>query len=1074
MSDNTEQRVEKITKPDRVYKYAIGEVVAGQFRVQDHLGFGGFAEVYQCEDIELGRIVAVKLLLKQSTDQGMQEAKAGARLDHPHIVRVWQFMSDKDAKGNPLTWPVIVYQHVDGVTLEARLNKVQYRRLELNEGTLIIIRQIAQALDYAHQQGVIHRDVKPSNIMLDREGDAFLMDFGLAAVTKEQEQQSMMSQDIRYSGTVAYMAPEQVDDNAISNEYSDFYAFGVVVYEMLTGQLPYRSGQANIMASKIRKDPPYPPSQANPELPKGLETILLRMLDYAPEARYASAEAFVDAIQKVSQEYATASTAYEKARDYMENRQWQQALRYLEALQKNTPDFKNTPVFLEQVRPKVRLQELEQETIEAVAAKQFAKALETLEVMRRIDPEYNVDRLRDEARYGLAEQEKQSLAQLYQKALKQYDEGNYQAVLDTFAIIHEKDANYQDPKDILDKAQTQVEHQNTLRKLFNDGVQYMQEQKWGDALRAFQHLQQEDPQYPQLYTNLTTVTHFYELSQAFAKAQSHYQAEQFVPCLDSLHEIRRINANFQPGDVQKLHNLAVEGQFSYCERIFQQRDYDACMAGVEALQDRDVEYPGLSDLARRAEEGKKAEELRARLDGLYGEAEEAVNGRSFEDALVLWQQIQTERGELAYNDDRAVVSRAKEGLYTVAINLLGQNKPQQALDMLTKLHRYDPDFTDRDGVIPRAEKQLENREKRNKIIMWGAMSLVMALLLWGGIGLIRGRDGDVSTTPTQGAEIVVVGENEDESTVTPTQTATTTATATRQDTATPTPTTTFTPSPTNTPTATATSTPTRTPTATATPTATPTEESIDERVATAFLPSSIFSRPDSTSAELALVEVDEVVTVLEVVDSAWIQVENADGVEGFVASNRFILDSTLEPVGIAIANQPASIFDKPITPATELTFIDPGEEIDVIGRSENSSWLYVRDGGGIEGFVSLRLLDPQFSDPIDSLPIITPDENEVPDGNGGDEFSLLELTVTHLGGEQCDNGAWQKTVFMEGHGGNGTYTYFWNDEQKGPTSGSATFIESGTQGAIIRKARVVSGDGQVKEVDFFVPAHDCP
>ncbi|HET91343.1 MAG TPA: serine/threonine protein kinase, partial [Chloroflexi bacterium] len=262
-------------KPEHNYRFSIGETIAGEFRVEGYLGHGGFSEVYRCQDIGLDQPVAVKVLfLDKITDKTrvLAEARMAAKLKkHSNIIPVTRVFKEEDET------PYIAFDYVAGDTLEKRLKGAERHRLELKE-SLPIVEQIADALDYAHQQGIIHRDVKPSNIILTEEGKkAFLTDFGLAEIKhplKADEERGEIAASVDYSGnieaqqrlsgTIPYMAPEQLKEGKLGDERSDLYSLAVVVYEMLTGRWPHESRRTSdfSLPAEIIHQPPYPPTDA--------------------------------------------------------------------------------------------------------------------------------------------------------------------------------------------------------------------------------------------------------------------------------------------------------------------------------------------------------------------------------------------------------------------------------------------------------------------------------------------------------------------------------------------------------------------------------------------------------------------------------------------------------------------------------------------------------------------------------------------------------------------------------------------------------------------------------------------
>src|SRR5918997_5907549 len=209
---------------------ATGNLLAGRYRVIDRLGSGGMAVVYLAEDERLGRRVAVKRLHADSPEDTAKrfsrEARLGASLNHPNVVTVYDTVTDEGTV-------VIVMEYVDGESLADALRRGP---VEPDE-TVRILRGVAAALDHAHQNGIVHRDVKPANILLGKEGGAKLVDLGIATAVEG----TRITRSGSVMGTAAYMAPEQLD-GMDTGPHTDVYALASVAYEMLTGKPAYRGG----------------------------------------------------------------------------------------------------------------------------------------------------------------------------------------------------------------------------------------------------------------------------------------------------------------------------------------------------------------------------------------------------------------------------------------------------------------------------------------------------------------------------------------------------------------------------------------------------------------------------------------------------------------------------------------------------------------------------------------------------------------------------------------------------------------------------------------------------------------
>jgi serine/threonine protein kinase len=261
----------------------------GSYRITEQLGRGGMATVYKAYHPVLDRYVAVKVLPRYFIhdptffERFLQEAQAVARLRHHNIMQVFDFGREGDI-------PYLVMEYLPGGTLQERLGKP----LPLGEA-LRITRQVADALGYAHKQGIIHRDVKPSNVLLTKEGDAVLSDFGIAKIVESLVSLTKTGVGV---GTPEYMAPEQGQGLPVDGR-SDLYSLGVVLYEMVTGQAPYSAETPLAIVLKHINDPLPLPRRVNPAIPEAVERIILTCLAKNPADRYQTGADLVQAIDGV-------------------------------------------------------------------------------------------------------------------------------------------------------------------------------------------------------------------------------------------------------------------------------------------------------------------------------------------------------------------------------------------------------------------------------------------------------------------------------------------------------------------------------------------------------------------------------------------------------------------------------------------------------------------------------------------------------------------------------------------------------------------------------------------------------
>jgi hypothetical protein len=263
----------------------------GQYRIVAPLGKGGMATVFRAYQPSLDRYVAVKVLPPYYahepgfSERFSREARAVARLEHPHILPIYDFGQEGD-------YTYLVIKYVPAGTLKDLLAA---GRLPL-EQTVEIVSQVAAALDYAHRHGIIHRDVKPSNVLMDRGEWALLMDFGLAKMVEGSKQLTASGVGV---GTPAYMAPEQGRGEQVDGR-ADVYALGIVLFEMVTGQVPFDAETPMAVVLKHITDPLPMPRTLEPSLPEGVERVILKALAKSPADRYATAGELADALKRAA------------------------------------------------------------------------------------------------------------------------------------------------------------------------------------------------------------------------------------------------------------------------------------------------------------------------------------------------------------------------------------------------------------------------------------------------------------------------------------------------------------------------------------------------------------------------------------------------------------------------------------------------------------------------------------------------------------------------------------------------------------------------------------------------------
>jgi serine/threonine-protein kinase len=275
-----------------------GHLVGGRYELGEMLGRGGMAEVRKGTDSRLGRTVAVKRLRTDlASDATFQarfrrEAQSSASLNHPAIVAVYDTGEETASDGSGVAQPYIVMEYVAGRTLR---DIVREGRKILPERALEITSGVLSALDYSHRAGIIHRDIKPGNVMLTPSGDVKVMDFGIARAISDAS--STMTQTAAVVGTAQYLSPEQARGETVDSR-SDVYSAGCLLYELLTGRPPFVGDSPVAVAYQHVREPAVPPSDHDTELPQDIDAIVMKALAKRVEDRYQSAAAMRSDIER--------------------------------------------------------------------------------------------------------------------------------------------------------------------------------------------------------------------------------------------------------------------------------------------------------------------------------------------------------------------------------------------------------------------------------------------------------------------------------------------------------------------------------------------------------------------------------------------------------------------------------------------------------------------------------------------------------------------------------------------------------------------------------------------------------
>src|ERR671937_1291350 len=274
--------------PARTTEMGMERVLEGRYKIEEPLGVGGSAQVYLARDQSLNRDVAIKVLDPEAAADGnlrrmfVKEARALAQLSHPNIVAVYDVGELDDS-------PFIVMEYLGGGSMKQRIE--QMGPLKTGDAVRIAI-EVANGLAFAHSKGIVHADLKPSNILFDANDTAKICDFGIARTPQEDGDSPQLY------ATAMYIAPERVEGKQASVQ-SDVYGLGLILYEGLVGKPPFTSTNAGVLLRDHAIRQPVPPSHVRPSLPRELDSVVLKALAKQPSLRYQKASDFASALQRI-------------------------------------------------------------------------------------------------------------------------------------------------------------------------------------------------------------------------------------------------------------------------------------------------------------------------------------------------------------------------------------------------------------------------------------------------------------------------------------------------------------------------------------------------------------------------------------------------------------------------------------------------------------------------------------------------------------------------------------------------------------------------------------------------------
>ncbi len=438
----------------------IGKNLGNRYRILREIGAGGMAKVYLAEDLKGNELVAVKILYPQFGEdisfiqRFIREAKLASTLTDPHIVRVLDYGADRDLH-------YLVMEYVEGQDLHDTLE--EKKRFEW-KFALELVDQLATALEHAHAHGVVHRDIKPQNMMLDDNGLLKVLDFGIARIaTLPSLTQS------GFIGSPYYASPEQAMGEEVDIR-SDIYSSGIVLYELLSGNIPFDAKSPwSIISQHITSEPPVI-ELSDDEIPENVRTLLDRMLAKRPEERFQTPAVLRQAIAAV-------------------------------LAGRPVPSDIQDPKSTVQLDKMSMIHSLNERASQATEAKEWARAVDLLSQAAQLDPN------NAETAEKLAEVEREAqLSSLYKTGGRAMERGRWEEAINHFSVIAELEPAYKDSADLLLKAQQSLKQENTQQFVatrYSEGVTHFEAERWKSAVEVFDEVYQLAPTYEQVAELLT-------------------------------------------------------------------------------------------------------------------------------------------------------------------------------------------------------------------------------------------------------------------------------------------------------------------------------------------------------------------------------------------------------------------------------------------------------------------------------------------------------------------------------------------------------------------------------------------
>ena len=722
----------------------------GKYDVIDVLGEGGMGIVYRAVDNRIGRLVAIKMMTGGYADNPdllkrfYREAQSAGSLQHPNIVIIYDLGEEG---GNPY----MVMEYMPGEPLD---KIIDIRRPMSIVDRLGIIIQVCSALNYAHQHGIVHRDIKPGNVMVMPDGSVKILDFGIARV-----QDKSMTKTGQIIGTINYMSPEQLKGQVVDGR-SDIFSAGVVLYELLSGSLPFETGDTASTIHKILHEPPPPLKNYLAEYPPELDAVIERALAKDRDERYATAEDFgfeMLAIQE-TQKRQMVSEYVAQARTYIKGNDYTHAKELLQQVLKIDTHHTDAKLLMAEVQKAIatqqrgeQLKDLRAHAEESLKREQYTEALSLLDQALKLDKTNNdLQGMRDVAHKGHKEREQVDIFLRQAESARQ--EGRYEVAQQAVQKALAASPNNAHAKAVLAAIQKEAEQQATqkkIRDLLDIARKAITARNYTEAIDVLRKAEAIDPAMPEVHAlmNLVTSTRDQETRRK--------ELEAFTSQIESAlsqQDFRSANTKADealkkfPGEPTLLKLKATaekqveagENKRFIDEQAIQARKLMDTGRATEALDllekanqkvRGDTRLRSLISVVRESVDKEKAQEIKTNY---VQKSKAAIERKNFDEAVALLEQAQAELvnspeiNELLEFARAEAVAQRKVHAFDEAHKAIDDDDYPAAIAVLEKATKEFPAEEDLKLLLAEAQGKKEQFQRKVEAAMSGAQRMLDA------------------------------------------------------------------------------------------------------------------------------------------------------------------------------------------------------------------------------------------------------------------------------------------------------------------------------------------------------------